>query len=160
MLASVVNHMPEFRMGLSKQGDAGYWDVMHPSYTIFNKQTNTFSSIWTPFAQEFSEFYQACVADINEYAESSAFAPKQGEPPNVFTVSSIPWVDFTAFNLNVYSEGTYLAPIFTIGKYVEQDDKILMPLAMQIHHAACDGYHVGQFIEALRTLAQDYRSWL
>lgn len=160
MLASVVNRLAEFRMGMSEQGEPGYWEISHPSYTVFNNETKTFSSIWTPYRSDFSSFYRACIEDINQYSNSTAFTPKQGEPPNTFTISSIPWVDFTSFNLNVYADGTYLSPIFTIGKYVEQGNAIFMPLAIQLHHSACDGYHAGQFVEALRKMAQGYHSWL
>ncbi len=160
MLASVVNQLPEFRMALSEQGEPGYWDVSHPSYTVFNSGTKTFSSIWTPYDEQFSTFYAACTTDIDQYSASTAFAPKNDEPQNIFTVSSIPWVDFTAFNLNVYGDGSYLAPMFTIGKYVKQGNEIFMPLAMQLHHSACDGYHAGQFVERLREMVLDYHNWL
>lgn len=39
--------------------------------------------------------------------------------------------------------------IFTVGKYFEQDSKKLLPLATQVHHAVCDGYHVSMFVEQL-----------
>ncbi len=160
MLATAVNHFPEFRMGLSETGEPGYWDVMHPSYTVFRSETKTFSSIWTPYRKEFSLFYQSFEEDVVRYGKLPAIFPKTGIPPNAFNVSSVPWIDFTAFNLNVYAEGTHLSPIFTVGKYMEQDGKTLMPLAMQLHHSACDGYHAGQFIEVVRTMAQESQHWL
>ena len=160
MLASVVNRLPEFRMGMSKQGEPGYYGISHPSYTVFNSAAKTFSSIWTAYEKSFSSFYVACLEDIKQYSQSTLFAPKPGIPPNIFTVSSVPWIDFTSFNLNVYGDGTYLAPIFTIGKYVKQRNKTFMPLAMQLHHSACDGYHAGKFVEALREMALDYSNWL
>lgn len=160
MLAAVVNRFSEFRMGLTESGEPGYWDILHPSYTIFNNETKTFSSIWTPYNDDFSLFYKSCMQDIEQYKGSTGFSPKKGMPLNVFDISSVPWLDFTAFNLNVYTEGTHLLPIFTIGKYVEQEDKTLMPLALQLHHSACDGYHAGQFVEELRSMAQDCHNWL
>lgn len=39
-----------------------------------------------------------------------------------------------------------------MGKFYEKDDKILLPLAIQVHHAVCDGFHVGKLIEALQNL--------
>lgn len=160
LISSIVNLLPEFRMSISDQGEPGYWEVSHPSYTIFNNDTKTFSSIWTPYEKRFSSFYKACLKDIRLYSKSTAFAPKHGEPPNIFTVSSVPWIDFTAFNLNVYGDGTYLSPIFTIGKYVEHTNRTFMPIAMQLHHSACDGYHVGQFVEALQEMVQKCDDWL
>ena len=62
----------------------------------------------------------------------------------------IPWVTFSAFNLNIYDSGKYLLPIFTMGKAFERDAKRLLPLAIQVHHAVCDGYHVAAFLETLQ----------
>lgn len=160
MLAATVNRFVAFRMGLSDAGEAGYWDVIHPSYTIFHADTGTFSSIWTPYQANFAAFYADCLRDMEAYADDLAFAPKPGMPPNAFDISSVPWVDFSAFHLQVQSEGAHLPPIFTMGRYTEEDGKTLMPLALQVHHAACDGYHAGRFIEALRDMAKAYDSWL
>lgn len=33
-----------------------------------------------------------------------------------------------------------------MGKYYTQGDKVLMPLAIQVHHAVCDGFHVGRML--------------
>ena len=52
--------------------------------------------------------------------------------------------------LNVFDDGKFLLPIFTMGKYFERDGKRLLPLAIQVHHAVCDGYHVGLFVETLQ----------
>ena len=160
MLASTVNRFSEFRMGLSAAGEPGYWDTLHPAFTVFNDDAKTFSSIWTPYDKDFASFYKACAQDIAQYSGSAQFMPKKDAPPNVFDISSLPWLDFTAFNLNIYTAGTHLLPIFSIGKYIEENGKTLMPLAMQLHHAACDGYHAGQFVQALRDMAQQYKSWL
>ena len=69
---------------------------------------------------------------------------------NSFDVSMIPWLDFTAFNLNIHNEGKYLLPIFTIGKFKDINRKRMIPLAIQVHHAVCDGYHVGLFVNLLQ----------
>ena len=35
-------------------------------------------------------------------------------------------------------------------KYFEREGKRMLPLAIQVHHAVCDGYHVGVFVERLQ----------
>ncbi len=159
MLAAVVNQFPEFRMSLDEQGKLGYWEVAWPLYTVLNRETETFSGIWSPYSSDFRAFYDACIMDTGKYA-TGKFAPQNETPPNMFTISSIPWVDFTAFNINSFTEGDYLLPIFTIGKYMENDGRISMPLAIQIHHAVCDGLHLGRFIEAVRGMAGNVQQWL
>ncbi len=160
MLATVVNCFPEFRMSLSSDGLPGYWSEMSPSYTVFNPETKTFSNIWTPYNSDFHVFYSNCMQDMGKYGNSTCFAPQGVGPAYTFPISSVPWVNFTAFNINVFGEGMYLPPIFTLGKYIEENGKTLLPLAIQVHHAACDGYHVGQFIDNLQSLAQQHDDWL
>jgi chloramphenicol O-acetyltransferase type A len=52
--------------------------------------------------------------------------------------------------------GLIILPIFTIGKYFEQNGKIWLPIAIQVHHAICDGFHIARFVnelqEAMNTL--------
>ena len=155
MITTAVNQHTEFRMDNDDDGRLGYWSEVNPSYTIFNKENQTFSSIWTEYDSCFSTFYRNCFQDITTYSDSRMMSPKANAPKNVFTISSIPWVDFTAFNLNVYNDGTYLPPIFTIGKFIHQDERIMMPLAIQVHHAVCDGFHLGNFVTSVQELADN-----
>ena len=69
---------------------------------------------------------------------------------HTFDISMVPWFTFTAFDINVFGEGKYLLPIFTMGKFFDISGKRMLPLAIQVHHAVCDGYHVGKFIEMLQ----------
>ena len=32
----------------------------------------------------------------------------------------------------------------------QENEKTMLPLAIQVHHAVCDGYHLGKFIETLQ----------
>ncbi|MBR0602467.1 type A chloramphenicol O-acetyltransferase [Bacillus safensis] len=159
LLARAVQKIPEFRMDLVND-ELGHWDLLHPSYTILNKETKTFSSIWTPYDGNFARFYKSCVADIEAYSESNKLFPKPHMPKNMFNISSLPWIDFTSFNLNVSTDETYLLPIFTLSKFKVKEGKIILPVAIQVHHAVCDGYHAGQYVEYLRWLIEHCKEWL
>ena len=160
MLTTVVNQYQEFRMNIDTDGNLGYWDELNPSYTIFNKEKELFSSIWTIHSHSFIQFYKNCISDIDCYSSAENLMPKPDQPLNTFNISSLPWTSFTGFNLNLYTDGSYLPPIFTIGKFIEQDNKVLMPLSVQVHHSVCDGFHVGRFANALQELANNYNDWL
>ena len=149
LLTKTVNDMPEFRTCLTEAGP-GIYDSMHPMYTVFNKEKKNFSGIWSYFSEDYSEFLKNYQADEQKYSTSVRYAPKEGTPPNSFNISMLPWVEFTAVNINVYDEGRFLLPIFTMGKFFERDGKRYLPLAIQVHHAVCDGYHVGVFVEKLQ----------
>lgn len=64
----------------------------------------------------------------------------------------IPWLSFEGFNLNLQQGYDYLKPIFTMEKYVKTEHGTFLPLAIQVHHAVCDGFHVARFVEALQAL--------
>lgn len=154
LLTKTVNEMPEFRTTLTKDGP-GIYDSMHPMYTVFNKENKNFSGIWSYYSEDYGEFLKSYQADVAEYSKSTRYAPKAGTPENSFNISMVPWLEFTSVNLNVFDDGRFLLPIFTLGKYFEREGKRLLPLAIQVHHAVCDGYHVGLFVEKLqRSIAQ------
>ncbi|QTH43235.1 type A chloramphenicol O-acetyltransferase [Cohnella sp. LGH] len=160
MISTVVNRHNEFRTCFDSEGRLGVWDRMSPSFTIFHEENKNFSSIWTPFSEEFQTFYDGYLQGIETHKNAKQLFPDMNEPANTFPISSIPWVSFTGFNLNVYNDGTYLLPISTIGKYREQDKKVLLPLSVQFHHAVCDGYHAGVLFNELQELAEGCNCWL
>lgn len=129
---------------------------MHPAYTIFNNENKNFSGIWTEFNSDYNIFLSSYEEDAAKYTSSVNYAPKANRPQNSFDISMIPWFTFTSFNINVFGDGKYLLPIFTLGKYFEENEKRMIPLAIQVHHAVCDGYHVGKFIETLQTLINQF----
>ena len=62
LLTRTVNEIPEFRMALV-DGVLGVYDDMHPAYTVFNKESKTFSGIWTEFDPNYSAFLAAYERD-------------------------------------------------------------------------------------------------
>ena len=42
-LAAAVNRHEEYRTAFNEKGELGIYDVVHPSYTVFHKDTQTFS---------------------------------------------------------------------------------------------------------------------
>lgn len=151
-LTTIVNQHEEFRTMFNENGELGVFNEMLPSYTIFDKDTETFSNIWTEYKPELEDFCIAYENDIREYSDKKRFIGKPNIPLNSFTVSMIPWITFEGFNLNLQKGYDYLLPIFTMGKYYEENGQIILPLAIQVHHAVCDGFHVCRFINELQDL--------
>lgn len=154
-ISQLVNKHAEFRMAM-KDGELVIWDSVNPGYTIFHEQTETFSSLWSYYHKDINQFLKTYSEDIAQYGDNLAYFPKEFIE-NMFFVSANPWVSFTSFNLNVANINNFFAPVFTIGKYYTQGDKILMPLAIQVHHAVCDGFHVGRLLNELQQYC--YEGW-
>jgi len=124
---------------------------------LFIRSFIKIAGLFPAFGQNncFSVFYDRYQKDIAKYGSVERFSLKENVPKNIFSVSIIPWTTFTGFNLNVYTDGSYLRPIFTFGKYFGQDGATLLPLSVQVHHAVCDGFHVSRFIDDFQKLVND-----
>lgn len=147
-LSVITNKHTEFRISI-KDNELGYFDYVNPSYTIFNKEKETFFELWTEYNEDFNIFYENYKKDMEDYKNFEGFFTKDFID-NVFNISSIPWTEFSGFNLNLKKGYEYLLPIFTIGKYYEKDNKIVLPISVQVNHAVCDGYHVARFLNELQ----------
>jgi chloramphenicol O-acetyltransferase type A len=160
IITKVANEMESMRTSHDEQGILGTWDFVSPCYAVFHDDDKTFSNIWTPFNDSFAEFYRGHLDDIDKYGDKREFMPKDNDPGNTFPISCIPWVDFTALNLNIHDDGRYLSPIFTLGKYSEKAGNTVIPLSTQLHHALCDGYHVGVLFQRIREIAASPGDWI
>lgn len=153
-LATVVNRHEEFRTAMDEKGQIGIFSKMMPCYTIFHKDTEMFSNIWTEYSSNYAEFCKRYEEDIEHYGSNAGMMAKPNPPVNTFPVSMIPWTTFEGFNLNLQKGYGYLLPIFTFGKYYEENGKYYIPLSVQVHHAVCDGFHTCRFINELQELIQ------
>lgn len=145
-ITQIVNEIKEFRMDIDEGGNVGYYDSCNPCYTVFNNETEVFRNVCTQYNSDYSIFLKNYLRDNDKNQE-------QIQMTNIFNVSCIPWTSFTGFNLNLQKGYEYFAPIFTIGKYHEENHKLLLPLAIQVHHAVCDGFHVAKYVNELQRWA-------
>lgn len=160
LVTRVINSNTAFRTGYNSDGELGYWDKLEPLYTIFDGVSKTFSGIWTPVKNDFKEFYDLYLSDVEKYNGSGKLFPKTPIPENAFSLSIIPWTSFTGFNLNINNNSNYLLPIITAGKFINKGNSIYLLLSLQVHHSVCDGYHAGLFMNSIQELSDRPNDWL
>lgn len=148
-ISHTVNKYKEFRMDLDEHNNIGYYEISNPCFTVFHDETESFTNVWTEYSSDYLEFIRNYTNDMNHY-QADSINSKPLVDTNTFNVSCIPWTNFTGFNLNLQKGYDYLAPIFTIGKYFSHGEKTLVPLAVQVHHAVCDGFHLSRFLNELQ----------
>lgn len=156
-LTQIINQHREFRFSFDAQGRLGYFDEMLPSYTVFNPETETFTSIWSNVPKKYEDFYDIYKSDVATFGKNKGVVGKPDMPENVFNVSMIPWMSFERFNLNLQKGYDYLLPIFTFGKYFFENEKCVLPLSIQVHHAVCDGFHVCRLVQELQDFINSLR---
>ena len=150
VISKAVNKKEEFRPAINDRGEIGVWETLSPCYTVFHKDSESFSNIWTEWNDDLNLFLSNFEQDSKRFGQIDRIDAKPNTPANVFPISSLPWTTFTGFNLNIFADGTYLLPIFTYGKYFKDGNRYLIPLSIQVHHAVCDGFHVSRLINEIQ----------
>ena len=149
-VGQILNARDEFRYSLDENGELIKWDMISPSYTDFNPETEHFVKFVTEYSNDLYDFCARVEIDKETHKMGCGFIPNQ--PKNVYDISCMPWVSYEALTLHVDAGGPCLFPVVLWGKYFEEGEKTLMPVTMNINHAVCDGFHLGRFFNEL----QDY----
>ena len=160
IILQVVNQNDEFRMSFDSENRLGKWSYVVPSYTIFHKDDNTFSDIWSNYTPSFTRFYRIVLDDMNTYKDVKGIKAKENRPPNFCPISVLPWLSFHSMSQDTYSESSLLFPIIRFGKYYHQGGKMLIPLSVFVNHAVADGYHTAKLINEIEELGVKANEWI
>lgn len=156
-----LNRQTEFKVA-EKDGVLGFYDKLTPLYASFHEDDHTFSLMWTEYSDSFLQFYQSYCENQGRFGSVHGVLSQPQTPPpaNSYTISCIPWVDFTHFAVHSYENKPYYFPSVEAGGFFEQDGKIIMPLSLTCHHATTDGYHIKSFLDTLKDDIRDFNRYL
>ena len=157
-VSKIVNAHDEFKYSWDMDGNLIKWDFISPSYADFHKEDGNFTKLVTEFSDDLNEFHDRFLKDREKYKDVRAIAENQ--PPNFFDVSCLPWVRYKHFDVHVFDEGKFLAPVITWGKYEAENGKLVMPLTMNIHHAVVDGFHLSRFFNEIQEFIHSLDFWV
>ena len=62
----------------------------------------------------------------------------------MFFISNLPWFSFTSIT-HPYDKKYGSIPVVSIGKYCEQNENLVIPIGIQVHHGLVDAYMSGIF---------------
>lgn len=145
-----LNRQTEFKCA-EKDGKPGYYDTLTPLYAAFHEDTKTFSLMWTAYHDSFKDFYREYIFNQSQYGNNRGILSRPELPPeNAYTVSALPWVEFSHFAVHSYENKPYYFPSVEAGKYHQKNGRTVMPLSLTCHHATTDGIHVSIFLDDLK----------
>lgn len=101
---------------------------------------------WSRWEPDFEGFYRGCREDIAAGKEYRGYRVP-GMPENTFCVSCLPWIKYSALDINLCGDGLFLAPMISWGKAELDGGRMRMPLSFEIHHGAADGFHIARFYD-------------
>jgi len=155
-----LNRQIEFKVA-EADGVLGYFDTLTPLYAQFHEDDYTFSLMWTKYDSDFLSFYRAYMDNQSQYGDiHGVLCQPQTPPPNAYTVSCVPWVQFSHFAVHSYENKPYYFPSVEAGKLFEKDGRAYMPLSLTCHHATTDGYHIKCFLEDLQRDMDEFAAYI
>lgn len=161
LVTKTLNLQPEFRIA-EKDGQIGFYDFITPLYAAFHEDDKTFSLMWTEYDDNFSVFYDAYIRNQMLYGGNHGVLAQPGTlpPQNAYTVSCVPWISFQHFAVHRYANTPYFFPSIEAGKFIADNNRLMMPFSITCHHAATDGYHVSRFLEKLQSEADQFDKYV
>ena len=154
VIMHAVNQNKEFRMSFNTEGELGYWEEVVPSYTLFHSENQTFTDIWSEYHTDLDMFYRTVVEDMDRYRNvTGVIKARPGQPANFCPVSCLPWLSFTSFSQDTYTDNLFLFPLIRFGKFTEEGTRTKIPVSVFVSHAVADGYHTCKLINDMQEIA-------
>jgi chloramphenicol O-acetyltransferase type A len=149
----VANEVEPFRYRL-RDGKVLVHDVIHGGTTVF-LPNEAFTLAYFDYLEDFEK----CVSDAGRAIEAArtgdgAFRPRNEDDGRIhFTV--LPWISFTSFSHARNWRAEDSIPKIAFGKFVRENQQILLPISVEVHHALMDGFTVGRFLSRLEEMLSD-----
>ncbi|MFY7669594.1 CatA-like O-acetyltransferase [Tenacibaculum sp. MEBiC06402] len=139
-----LNAVENFKYRIEDDKIAIY-DTIHASATIL-RADKTFGFSFIDFDEDINVFNSNFQLEKDRILHSTnLFPPKYSL--GCIHCSAIPWVHFTGHKEPVSGNSDDSVPQLAFGKVIEENEQMIMPVAVNVNHALVDGYHVGQFFE-------------
>ena len=107
--------------------------------------------MWCEYSDDFFAFYSRYIENKRSFQNVHGILANGVPPKNAYTVSCIPWVEFSHFAVHTFENKDYYFPSIEAGKFIEKEGQLIMPLSITCHHATTDGYHIKCFIDSFYT---------
>ncbi len=147
----IANEIEPFRYRL-REGKVIVHDVINGGTTVL-LANESFTFAYFDYEEDFEKFVLEAGRAVKEAQTGNhPFQPTSRDDTVYFTV--LPWVSFTSFSHARNWGREDSVPRIAFGKFTKENDRILLPISVEVHHALMDGLHVGQYLarleEALR----------
>ncbi|MEM1221003.1 MAG: CatA-like O-acetyltransferase [Bacteroidota bacterium] len=125
--------------------------VLRPSFTVPTAKSEVFSFCTVTYQEDPRAFHQHTVERIAAMETEPSFEDEEGADNYLF-LSAFPWASFTSITHAMHYHPGDSIPRITWGKYFKRENRVLMPLGVQAHHAIVDGSDLGKYYQEIQRL--------
>ena len=99
-----------------------------------------------PYLVDFKAFHEKA-GELIERAKTqkSSFRPQENRRKDVIHFSVSPWMYLTSVT-HPRNDNKGDIPKVVLARYVKREDRMFMPLSVEIHHALMDGFHISKLV--------------
>lgn len=144
-----ANEVEQFRYRL-RNGQVLVHDVINGG-TTFLLPNETFTLVYFDYADTFAEFIGPAQRAIEETKTDGAFRPRHEDDARIHC-TTIPWISFTSFSHARNWRREDSVPKISFGKFIRENNRLLMPFSVEVHHALMDGLHVGRYVARIEEM--------
>ncbi len=145
-----ANAIEAFRYRIENETDVLVYEQINASPTI-NRPDGTFGFSYIGYHPDYQRFEMGAKKEI-ERVKTGTGLELTASNDNVIHYSSLPWLDFTSISHARAFSFKDCIPKISFGKMMEDQGKRRISVSIHVHHALCDGFHVGQFVERFQEL--------
>jgi chloramphenicol O-acetyltransferase type A len=152
----VANEIEPFRYRL-KDGQVIIHDVINGGTTVL-LPNESFSYAYFDYQEDFEKFSLTAGQSIKRVQAEGSLKPTMRDDLIYFT--TLPWVSFTSFaHARTRGRGESI-PRIAFGKFVPENDRMMLPISVEVHHALMDGLHAGRYLNRLEEVLMEPETYL
>lgn len=142
-----ADEIREFRFRFLN-GKVVEFEKIEATQTILNDD-ETFSFCYFENKSDVFEFNEGGKSAVEKYKKLRSF-DVESDRIDLIYYSVIPWISFTSFKHAVRKDKHQSVPRMVFGKLFEDGARKKLPHSVEVHHALCDGFHVGKYFNLLQ----------
>jgi chloramphenicol O-acetyltransferase type A len=131
------------------------YDRIHSGPTIA-RSDHTFGFCLIEYVADFGTFSAAAQTAMERVKEASGLCLQEtAGRDDLIYFSVLPGIQFTGLTNARRFGASAGVPLITVGRCFAQGTKMMLPIAVFVHHALVDGYHLQLFLEKLEALLSE-----
>src|SRR5262245_19072179 len=136
-----ANEIEPFRYHLRKDRVLVH-PVIHGATTVM-LPNEAFTFAYFDYVEDFRRFLGGAQQAVDRVRGEGGFKNRDSDD-DMIHCTVIPWVSFTSFSHARNWAREDSVPKISFGKFVRQNERTLLPISVEVHHALMDGLHVGR----------------
>jgi len=153
-----ANEIQEFHYRLRNDGVVIH-EVIHGGSTLL-LPNETFSFVYFDYHPDFQTFALETDSAIQKVRSGDgAFLPRDDHDALIH-FTTLPWISFTSFSHARNWGRVDSVPKIAFGRFTKLEERVTLPMSVEVHHALMDGVHVGRFVNKIENALQEPESSL